>query len=162
MLRLDITKLRKEAGMSQRELADHLQVQPSFLSAIENGRSRVPDSKLPRIKEIFGLDSFDDYMLPDEEFTAGSIPPHTHEIPPHTHHEGGDSITQLLNHLHDLAHRNSPSSSNPELMARIDFLTQRNDRLSDRLDNLRDEVDALKAENFRLKELLIRNNIPFN
>ena len=35
MERIDIAKLRKEAGISQRELADKLQIRPSFLSAIE-------------------------------------------------------------------------------------------------------------------------------
>lgn len=154
--------------MSQRELADHLQVRASFLSAIENGRSRLPDEKLHRLKEIFQLDSLEDYLLPEDEIITGAVPPHTHGVPPHSHgvppHSHGettDSITQLLNHLHDLAHRNSPVQSDPEQSARIEYLAQRNDRLSNRVDQLREEVDNLRTENLRLKELLIRNNIPF-
>ncbi len=154
MNRIDLVKLRKRAGLSQRELADLLQVQPSFLSAIENGRSRLPEEKMLKIKEIFEIDNFDDYKLEDS-FSEGVT------VPPHTHPEAGDSITQLLNHLHDLAHKNSHTASDADTMARIDYLSKRNDRLSDRVDELRDEVDTLREENLRLKELLIRNGITY-
>ncbi len=156
MSRIDLVRLRKRAGMSQRELADLLQVRPSFLSAIENGRSRLPEEKLLRIKEIFELDSLDDYII--EEFTDQSVPPHTHIA------DESDSLTMLLNHFHDLAHQRSrmhDSSSETDSMARIDFLTKRNDRLSERVDNLREEVDHLREENIRLKELLLRNGISY-
>lgn len=161
MGRIDLVKLRKRAGMSQRELADHLQVRPSFLSAIENGRSRMPEEKLERIKEIFELDSLDEYMI--EEAPEIVIPQHSH-VPPHTHStEQSDSITQFLNHFHDLAHQRDKATSTPDAdtIARIDFLMKRNDRLSDRVDDLRDEVDKLREENLRLKELLVKNGIAY-
>ena len=79
----------------------------------------------------------------------------------HAQAEPLDSLTQLLNHFHDLAHRNNRDVEDPELAARIDFLTKRNDRLSDRLDDLRDEVDTLRAENLRLKELLIKAGVSY-
>lgn len=155
MSRIDFVKLRKRAGMSQRDLAEILQVRPSFLSAIENGRSRMPDEKLEKIKEIFELESLDDYVIDD---TAEMI------VPPHTHiGDQSDSLTQLLNHFHDLAHqRNKAHSENDgDATARIEFLTKRNDRLSERIDDLRDEVDNLREENLRLKELLVRNGIKY-
>lgn len=141
--------------MSQRELADLLQVRPSFLSAIENGKSRMPDEKLDKIKEIFELDSLDEYMI--EEHLESIVPPHTHTM------DQNDTLAQLLNHFHDLAHQKEREHSNGDAdsLERIEFLTKRNDRLSDRVDNLRDEVDALRQENLRLKELLIKNGIKY-
>ncbi len=155
MSRLDLVKLRKRAGMSQKELADLLQVRASFLSAIENGKSRLPEEKLEKIKEIFELESFDDYMVDDE--TEVVVPPHTHVTDP------TDTITQLLNHFHELAHQRDKAHGNhdTETEERIDFLTHRNDRLSERVDNLRDEVDRLRRENLVLKELLLRNGISY-
>lgn len=155
MSRIDFVKLRKRAGMSQRDLAEILQVRPSFLSAIENGRSRMPDEKLEKIKEIFELESLDDYVIDD---TAEMI------VPPHTHiGDQSDSLTQLLNHFHDLAHQRNKAHSehDSDATARIEFLTKRNDRLSERIDDLRDEVDNLREENLRLKELLVRNGIKY-
>ena len=151
MSRIDLTKLRKRAGMSQRELAELLQVRPSFLSAIENGKSRMPEEKLDRLKEVFELDSFDDYIIEDEHHVA----PHTHMM------EQSDSFTHLLTHFHDLAHKNSRGDTDTDCSERIDFLTRRNDRLSERIDTLRDEVDELRRENLRLKELLLKNNISY-
>lgn len=155
MSRIDLVRLRKRAGMSQRELADMLQVRPSFLSAIENGRSRLPEEKLLRIKEIFEIDSLDDYMIDDH--TDQGVPPHTHLA------DESDSLTSLLNHFHDLAHQRSRihESADSDMSGRIDFLTKRNDRLSERVDNLREEVDRLREENLRLKELLLRNGISY-
>ena len=155
MSRIDLVRLRKRAGMSQRQLADLLQVRPSFLSAIENGRSRMPDEKLERLKEIFEIDSLDEYMIDDA--AEMSVPPHTHD------HDQTDTLTQLLNHFHELAHQRAKghSEADAETAVRIDFLTRRNDRLSERVDALRDEVDSLRQENFRLKELLMKNGIAY-
>ncbi len=141
--------------MSQRELAEKLQVRPSFLSAIENGRSRLPEEKLERIMEIFEVESLDDYVIDDTQEPV--VPPHTHAL------DQSDTLTQLLNHFHELAHQREKGHTAPDADAavRIDFLTRRNDRLSERVDELRDEVDELRAENLKLKELLLRNGISY-
>lgn len=153
MKKIDFVGLRKRAGMSQRQLAELLQVRPSFLSAIENGRSRMPEEKLARIKEIFELESLEDYVVLEENENMN----HHHDS------EQEETITRLLNHFHDLAHQREKSLENndPDLASRIDFLTKRNDRLSERLDDLREEVDNLRSENLRLKELLVKNGIPY-
>ena len=138
--------------MSQRELAEQLQVRPSFISAIENGRSPLPEDKIDKLKEIFEIDSIDDYLMEDENVVI---------VPPHTHTEPVDSLTQLLNHFHSLAHMNDHSAHNSEAEARIEYLTKRNDRLAERVDNLTEKIENLREENLRLKELLIRNGIGY-
>lgn len=140
--------------MSQRELAERLQVQPSFISAIENGKSRMPDEKTRKLKEIFELDDFEGFLIEDSVDSTMLFPPHTHSDPT-------DTISQLLNHFHDLAHKNHHGQPDAETEARIDYLMKRNDRLSERVDELRDEVDRLKEDNLRLKELLIKNGIEY-
>ncbi len=155
MSRIDLAKLRKRAGMSQRQLADLLQVRPSFLSAIENGRSRLPEEKERRIMEIFEIDSLEDYVIDTVTDVAPGIVTHSHVV------DQNDSFTHLLTHFHDLAHKNASSCHDAEAAARIEFLTKRNDRLSQRVDDLRDEVDRLKEENLRLKELLVKNGIDY-
>lgn len=157
MSRLDLVKLRKNAGLSQKELADMLSVRPSFLSAIENGRSRLPEEKLDRLKDIFHVDDFSDYMVEDKAETVPVVPPHTHIV------EGDDALTALLKHIHAQAHMTDDLSKSreAELEERISCLTERNDRLSDRLDDLREQVDRLREENFHLKELLTLNGVKY-
>lgn len=155
MSRIDLVKLRKRAGMSQKELADLLQVRPSFLSAIENGKSRMPEEKLEKLMEIFELDSIDEYLI--DETPEVVVPPHVHAS------DQSDTITMLLNQFHDLAHQRDKAHGKPDsdIEARLDYLTKRNDRLSERIDDLRDEVDNLRKENLSLKELLLKNGIQF-
>lgn len=157
MKRLDLLKLRKSVGLSQRELADRLAVQASFLSAIEKGRSRFPEEKIERLKEIVALDDLDRFMVAD----TTDFPP----VPPHTHsHDETDALTQLLKHIHAQAHKHEEGDRGREndLMHRIDYLSERNDRLSSRVDELREKIDFLLAENYRLKELLCRNGIEYD
>ena len=152
MERIDITKLRKEAGMSQRELAAKLNIKPSFLSAIENGRSRLPEGQLEKIKQIFGIADLSDYMVEDE---------HKEIVPPHTHFgEEGNAIALFLQHIHNQAHQDDGHSNREAaLEQRIDYLSERNDRLSARVDELREQLDAARDENYRLKLLLASNGI---
>lgn len=152
MSRIDLVRLRKRAGISQRELADMLQVRPSFLSAIENGKSRIPEEKINRILEIFELDNLDGFIIEEEV--------ETHPMASHTHiMDQGDSFTHLLTHFHEMAHKNYPVAEDSGMKSRIEYLEKRADRLSERLDAIRDEADALRKENLRLKEICIRNGI---
>lgn len=133
-----------------------LQVRPSFLSAIENGRSRMPEEKLEKIMEIFEIDNMDDYTIEDTH--ENTVPPPTHAL------DQSDTLAQLLNNFHELSHQREKEHSSPdsESAVRIEFLTSRNDRLSERVDDLREEVDRLREENLRLKELLIKEGTGSN
>lgn len=156
MGRIDLVRFRKSEGVSQRKLAEMLDIKPSFLSAIENGRSRLPEDKVEKLYSIYGKEALEDFHIENSQEQV---------VPPHTHiHDEGDSLTQLLNHFHNLAHRRSGEHSNKEkeLSERIESLTTRNDRLSNRLDDLRDEVDFLRTENLRLKELLLQHGISYS
>lgn len=156
---IDISRLRKQHGMSQRLLAEKLNVRQSFLSAIENGRSRLPDDKLPMLMEIFGLDSLDGYMIGDSSSDVVQVPPHTHS------NLESDPITRLLMHIHRQAHSDADSHSSHarevELEARVDSLVERIERLSDKIDAYRGEIDSLRDENLRLRQLLVANSISF-
>lgn len=156
MKRLDLLKLRKTIGLSQRALASKLAVQPSFLSAIENGRSRFPDEKIEKLMEATAIEDLEPFMV-EETSDMPVVPPHTHSM------DESDSLTHLLRHIHNLAHKNDMPGQEreTELLERIDYLQKRNDRLSDRVDTLRDTVDALREENYSLKELLRKSGINF-
>lgn len=157
MERIDIAKLRKEAGISQRELADKLQIRPSFLSAIENGRSRLPEAQLEKIKQIFGISDFSEYLAEEQ---PKEVPANTN-VPPHSHFgEEGNAIALFLQHIHNQAHQESGHSNREEILEqRVDYLSERNDRLSSRVDELRDQLDVMRDENYRLKLLLASNGI---
>lgn len=160
MYRIDIARLRKDHGMSQRILAEHLQIKQSFLSAIENGKSPLPTNKRQRLAEIFGdVDLHDYYVDTDTQ-------PDIEQVPDVARNEAS-MLTQLLNYFHTQAHKESDKehvamhARVDTMQQRIDSLVERNEVLQEKLDMLRVEIDTLKTENFRLKEIILTNGIKY-
>lgn len=51
----EVERLRSEVGMSQRELAEHLDIDPSALSRAEGGERGFPVQELAVIADLFGV-----------------------------------------------------------------------------------------------------------
>lgn len=163
MSRFDIARLRKEKGISQGELASQLQINQSFLSAIENGRSPLPVEKEERLLEIFNLDSLDKYLVErdsDEDRKINDMTDsdlfnqllnrfhkqaHSLDSEHHHHHEHHERIDVLQKMIDGLYSRND------QLMERNDRLSKKNDLLREEIDAYRREIDNLREEIFRLK-----------
>lgn len=167
MARIEIARLRKDHGMSQNELAQHLQITQSFLSAIENGKSPLPTEKEARILEIFSLHDLSGYTAePAAEGQSKNI----------AEMSESDLIRQLLNRFHSQTQNKETETRvqvcneriseleqcNSALLMHTDNLLQRNEKLSVKNDELRTQVDSLRDEIFRLKSLLSKNKIAFD
>ena len=50
-----LARLRKQAGMTQIQLGEHLGVSQPVIASYEAGRRRVPSSTLPVISDLFGV-----------------------------------------------------------------------------------------------------------
>lgn len=162
MSRIDISRLRKEKGMSQNELSRLLQINQSFLSAIENGKSPLPIEKEEKLRDIFGLETLENYTVK----TVSESPSHLNEM------TDSDLFNQLLNRFHQQAHSGEQEHHHhdhheriEELQKKIDIyfernniLTERNDRLWEEnnrlrteIDEYRKEIDSLRSQIFQLK-----------
>lgn len=162
MSRFDISRLRKEKGLSQNELARLLQINQSFLSAIENGKSPLPIEKEEKLCEVLGLDNLDEYVIK----STSEVPAQLNEM------TDSDLFNQLLNRFHQQAHSgehehhhhdhheridslqkkvDSLFERNNSLMDRNDKLWEENNRLRMELDEYRKEIDSLREQIFRLK-----------
>ena len=163
MPRFDISRLRKEKGMSQSELANLLQMNQSFLSAIENGKSPLPIEKEERLCEIFGLSNLNDYIADKRnqeldsrltEMTDSDLfnqllsrfhkQAHSAETE-HHHHDHHQKIEELEQRLEVMFNRNDA------LMQRNDSLSNDNDRLRKEIDRYREEIENLRKEIFHLR-----------
>ncbi|MFV0506296.1 MAG: XRE family transcriptional regulator [Bacteroidales bacterium] len=60
---LDLRKLRKDLKLTQKELAELLQVQQPYLSRIENGLDGVSSALLNKIKERLSIHNLEDYEM---------------------------------------------------------------------------------------------------
>ncbi|MCH5242229.1 MAG: helix-turn-helix domain-containing protein [Muribaculaceae bacterium] len=170
MPRYDITRLRKENGMSQNELANHLQITQSFLSAIENGKSPLPIEKEEKLCEVFGLPNLTEYTLdrkPEAEdkkltdMTDSDLfnqllsrfhkQAHSEESE-HHHHDHHEKIEELQSKLEMMFNRND------SLMVRNDNLAAENDSLRKEIDKYRQEIESLRKEIYELKMQVFKGN----
>lgn len=78
MLGVRIAALRKQAGLSQAELARRLQVSPSAIGMYEQGRREPSGQTLVAMAELFGVST--DYLLTGQARTQAE----------------GDALTQML------------------------------------------------------------------
>lgn len=167
MPRYDITRLRKDKGMSQGELANQLQITQSFLSAIENGKSPLPIEKEGKLCEVFGLSNLSAYILDKKqdgddkkltEMTDSDLfnqllsrfhkQAHSEETE-HHHHDHHQRIEELQQKVESLFNRNEA------MMLRNDALSSANDKLRSEIDTYRQEIEKLRKENYELRKKLI-------
>lgn len=52
-----LRKLRIEKGEILRDMAKNLGISSAFLSAVENGKKKLPDSWLPKLEKLYSLTS---------------------------------------------------------------------------------------------------------
>ena len=142
MARFDISRLRKENGMSQNELANLLQMTQSFLSAIENGKSPLPVEKEEKLCEIFGIEDLNGYAIDSRN------PEGDRKL---TEMTDSDLFNQLLSRFHKQAHSEESEQHHHDHHKKIDELEQRIDTLIKRIDNLMIRNDSLNADNDRLR-----------
>lgn len=51
-----LRKLRIDKGEILRDMATKLEVSSAFLSAVENGKKKIPDAWMPKLEELYSLD----------------------------------------------------------------------------------------------------------
>ncbi|MDE6294978.1 MAG: helix-turn-helix domain-containing protein [Muribaculaceae bacterium] len=165
MQRLDLAALRKAHNINQIELAKRLDMKQSFISAIENGKSPLPSVKLALLRELFGEEEVDKFMVEAEDKSLRLNIENLSE---------SDMMAQLLRMFHSHEHKEESHNHEmhhrkiDELQERISRLLERNDRLADKCMTLRERLDHMTAQNieaqneiFRLKELLLSNGIRY-
>lgn len=52
-----LRKLRIDNGEILRDMANRLEVSSAFLSAVENGKKKVPEAWIPKLEEFYSLSS---------------------------------------------------------------------------------------------------------
>ena len=156
MARYNLVALRKEAQMSQKELADRLGISQGFLSNVENGRSPFPEERIEELQAIFPDIDISKYEITDEAKNT-SIGSNNSNI---TINES--RIMEQFGILLEKAISKDESGDITDERKRCARLSEELDESRSESERLRRENYALKEEIFRLKELLMRNHIEYS
>lgn len=68
-----LRKLRIDRGEILRDMADKLGVSSAFLSAVENGKKKMPDAWIPKLEGIYSLSSVQVSELKDAIVESSGI-----------------------------------------------------------------------------------------
>ena len=147
MARYDFQKLRKDIGITQKELADKLNISQGFLSSCENGKNLFPEDRVDDLQKLFPSVNLEDYEIKDDAFNSeiGSRNSFSQvEI------NDPDTLNMIFSFLkeRDLEFRKSQDS----YLEEIKTLRMRYDKLNERYDNAKDEIDRLKETIIELKQ----------
>ena len=174
MLTLDLQRIRKEFGVTQKALADIININQSFLSNIENGRSPLPPDKREKILETFNITH-------PEEYTIDIPTPYNiknvqrsliggNKFMNNSSLESSSIISEVRKMLEmyfgsigDTDNINVILSEQLEQNSkRIRALEEKNEKLYDKNDLLRERLDEMKEEVFRLRRILAENGIEYD
>ena len=158
---MDLGALRKSKGLSQRQLADKLKVQPSAVSAWENGRNAISDNYKEKIAEI--LDVFpEDITITKKTTVQDNLPDELWS------YELGEKVNRYLRNIveniNDLT--NSITDTNIES---LDYFFQNEivnilDRLSDYLKSakdFRDDPGEITGQKIKICDQLLLRSLLF-
>lgn len=156
MARYDLKKLRAAYKLTQKELADKLNITQGFLSSVEKWRNPFPDERIDDLQSVFPDADLDTYEVPEAEVQKmiGS---------------GNLSSKVDINDPEMVRQAMSIASA-----AGVTLEKAREDAVRDakywrdRFDNLEKEAKKLRTDNaelreeiWRLKELLLENGISY-
>ncbi len=154
MAKYDIKTLRSEFGITQKELADRLNISQGFLSSVESGRNPFPDERVTDLQAIFPEVNLEEYEIctTTKRTIIGS-----HNNNSEVKINDSELIEKIVDAVAQIPRGESSADE------------KRSERLSEQLDDAREESERLRKENyslqseiFRLKELLIKNGISYD
>lgn len=164
MARYDLKRLRTDHKITQKELADRLKVTQGFLSSVEKWRNPFPDDRIDDLQKVFPEVDLTEYEVSDEDVPRENVGSFNR------HSEIDINDSKLLLRLLDVIGKSTTSlddARSAESEESTDW-RRRYDKLNDKYEELRAERDTLlrdkyelRGEIFRLRELLMKNNIDY-
>lgn len=173
MTTLDLQKIRKEFNVTQKALADMLNINQSFLSNIENGRSPLPPDKREKILQAFNISRPEDYTIEVSEpqniknvqrsFIGGNKFTNNSLI------ESSELLIEIRKMLELYFGNNTESDNVSKILSdqldksakRISVLEEKNESLYEKIDKLQARILSIQEENLTLRRILAERGIEY-
>lgn len=156
MARYDLKKLRAAYKITQKELADKLNITQGFLSSVEKWRNPFPDERIDDLQRVFPDADLTDYEVPEAEVQKiiGSN---------NSSSEFDINDPEILKQAMVLATSAGTTleKAREDAVRDAKYWRERYDALEEETKKLRTENADLREEVWRLKELLLENGISY-
>lgn len=158
MARYDLKSLRADLGITQSQLADALSVSQGFLCSVEKGRNPFPDERVEDLRALCpdGI-CLEDYEEGAPEKAKKEVG--CNNVLSYVSVNDIEALGKLLTAFIEKAQSEEKKKAHSNDSS-IDYEQRWTETLAE-LEKIRREKYDLKDEVYRLRELLIRNNIEF-
>ncbi|MCH5319764.1 MAG: helix-turn-helix domain-containing protein [Paramuribaculum sp.] len=165
MAKYDFHRLRKEVGITQKQLAEKLNITQGFMSSVENGRNLFPEDRIDDLQSLFPQINLEDFEIKEQD-TVEKNQIGANNTSSDIQINDPETLKMLLSFVHN---REIVEKGSREMdVEEIKTLRHRNDKLNDKLESLKDnlekareEIFKLRQENLILKSLLEQNHIEY-
>ena len=156
MARYDLKKLRTAYKITQKELADKLNVTQGFLSSVEKWRNPFPDERIDDLQSVFPDADLEAYEVPEDKVKemigSGNSSSEVDINDPEVVKQAMSIVT---------AAGVSLEKSREDAVREMKYWRDRYDELEKETKQLRSDNSDLREEVWRLKELLLENGISY-
>ncbi len=156
MARYDLKKLRTAYKITQKELADKLNVTQGFLSSVEKWRNPFPDERIDDLQSVFPDADLEAYEVPEDKVKEmiGSG---------NSSSEVDINDPEVVKQAMSIASAAGVSleKSREDAVREMKYWRDRYDELEKETKQLRSDNSDLREEVWRLKELLLENGIYY-
>ncbi len=153
MTQYDISRIRKDLGLTQKELANRLRLSQGFLSSIESGRYSFPEEKVDILREVCSELNLEDY-LKEHNSDSTNVEIGNNNYSSDIRINDPETLQTLIYFL-----RSENYSIRGEIqaqLAELKNLRDRNDKLSERNELLQDALEKSREKSFHLMEEILR------
>lgn len=149
MAQYDLKRLRKEKGLTQQELAKHLNLSQGFLSSVEAGRNPFPDERVNDLQSLFPDLNLEDYEV-TEIAKVAKMEIGSNNTDSEIKINDPDSFSTLITFLRTTVEESRKDKQ--ENIGEIENLRTRNEKLIERYDHMMDQLEEVRKQLFDARE----------
>lgn len=164
MAKFNLSQLRKDVGITQKDLADILEVSQGFMSSVESGRNPFPEERIGKLIAAFPSINLDMYRMDETNANKLVTNSYNNQSPVNINDK------ELINFIFEQVNK-ATAMKNKELETMQEELVslrksyhglvETSEKQRAAIDDYQQKIFALNDENMKLRMTLLENGIKF-
>lgn len=164
MAKFNLSQLRKDVGITQKDLADILEVSQGFMSSVESGRNPFPEERIGKLIAAFPSINLDMYRMVETNANKLVTNSYNNQSPVNINDkELINSIFEQVNKATALKNKEIERMQEELVSLRKSYqgLVETSEKQRAAIDDYQQKIFALNDENMKLRMTLLENGIKF-
>lgn len=164
MAKFNLSQLRKDVGITQKDLADILEVSQGFMSSVESGRNPFPEERIGKLIAAFPSINLDMYRMAETNSDKSVTNSYNNQSPININDkELINFIFEQVNKATAMKNKQLETMQEELVSLRKSYhgLVETSEKQRAAIDDYQQKIFALNDENMKLRMTLLENGIKF-